>query len=88
VIIDARAHGGEPTQELVEMVEAQLLTCRLEVKSDLVGDIRDEGGGRFSALLAPALDHTDRRQFKGCLEDFVIDHVQMDVIRLGAISAA
>ena len=36
----------------------------------------------FSAVLSPALDETDRRQFKGCLEDFVIDHLQIDVLRL------
>ena len=42
------------------MVEALLLTCRLEVTSDLVGPIRDEGGGRFRVTLEPALDKTDR----------------------------
>jgi hypothetical protein len=70
------------------MVEAQLLTCRLEVNSDLVGDIRDDGDGRFYALLAPALDQTDRRQLQGCLEDFVIDHLQMNVVHLEVTSAA
>jgi hypothetical protein len=88
VVLDARTHGGEPTQTLAEMVEAQLLTCRLEVNSDLVGGIHDEGDGRFSALLAPALDQTDRRQLQGCLEDFVIDHLQMNVVHLAVTSAA
>jgi hypothetical protein len=88
VVLAARTHGGEPTQTLAEMVEAQILTCRLEVKSDLVGGVRDDGDGRFSALLAPALDETDRRQLRGCLEDFVIDHLQMDVIQLEVTSPA
>ncbi|HWC67025.1 MAG TPA: hypothetical protein VG478_03090 [Acidimicrobiales bacterium] len=82
VLVRADTHGGEPTQQLSEMVEAQVLTCRLEVNSDVVGVLRDEGDGRFSATLAPAMDHTNRRQFKGCLEDFIIDHVQIEVLRL------
>jgi hypothetical protein len=82
VLVSASTHRGEQTQHLFEMVEAQLLTCRLEVTSDVVGALRDEGDGRFSATLDPAMDHTNRRQFKGCLEDFLIDHVQIDVLRL------
>ncbi len=36
----ASTKGGETGQTLAEMVEAQLLTCRLEVSSDLVGTDR------------------------------------------------
>ena len=67
---------------LPEMVEALLLTCRLEVTSDLAGPIRDDGDGRFRVTLAPALDQTDRRQFRGCLEDWTIDHLLVDVVSL------
>ena len=63
--------GGEQGQTLAEMVEAQLLTCRLEVTSDLAGPIERLGDGRFRAVLAPALDKTNRRQFRGCIEDWV-----------------
>ena len=80
LVVSARTHGGEPTQHLDEMVEAQLLTCRLEVNSDLAGPIEPLGDDTFSAVLSPTLDETDRRQFKGCLEDFIIDHLQIDVL--------
>ena len=72
-------------QTLAEMVEAQLLTCRLEVSSDLAGPIEPLGDGRFRAVLEPAMDQTNRRQFRGCVEDFVTDHLQIDVIELEAI---
>jgi hypothetical protein len=82
VVVSARTEGGEGGQGLHEMVEAQLLTCRLEVTSDLAGPIEELGDGRFRAVLTPALDDTNRRQFRGCVEDFMIDHVQMDVVEL------
>jgi hypothetical protein len=87
VVVSANAKGGEGGQTLAEMVEAQLLTCRLEVTSDfvtseLVGPIEPLGDDRFRAVLTPALDDTNRRQFRGCVEDFMIDHVQINVVEL------
>jgi hypothetical protein len=82
LVVSAQTEGGERTQSLGEMVEAQIMTCRLEVTSDVVGPIEDLGGGRFRAVLAPSLDHTNRKQFRGCLEDWVIDHVQLQVVHL------
>jgi hypothetical protein len=82
LIVSARTHGGELGQTLAEMVEAQLLTCRLEVNSDLAGPLEPLGDGRFRAVLVPAMDETNRRQFRGCVEDFVTDHLQMDVVRM------
>ena len=82
LVVAAHTKGGEPNQTLAEMVEAQLLACRLEVKSDLVGDIEPEGDDRFRAVLAPSMDDTNRRQFRGCIEDWVVDHVRLDVVRL------
>ena len=67
------------------MVEAQLLTCRLEVTSDLAGPIEPLGDGRFRAVLVPAMDQTNRRQFRGCVEDFVTDHLQIDVLEFNEI---
>ena len=81
----ARTRGGEAGQNLAEMVEAQLLTCRLEVTSDLAGPIEPLGDGRFRAVLEPAMDRTNRRQFRGCVEDFITDHLQIDVLELEAI---
>ena len=81
--MSAKTAGGEAGQTLAEMVEAQLLTCRLEVTSD--GPIEPLGDGRFRAVLVPALDQTNRRQFRGCVEDFVTDHLQIDVIEFNEI---
>jgi hypothetical protein len=82
LIVSARTHGGEQGQTLDEMVEAQLLSCRLEISSDFAGPIEPLGEGRFRAVLVPALDQTNRRQFRGCVEDFVTDHLQINVVEL------
>jgi hypothetical protein len=82
LVVSAKIHGGEPDQTLDEMVEAQLLTCRLEVSSDFDGPIESLGDGRFRAVLVPALDQTNKRQFRGCVEDFVTDHLQINVLEL------
>ena len=68
------------------MVEALLLTCRLEVTTDVVGPIVDEGGGRYRAVLQPALDATDERQLRGCVEDWTIDHLRVDVLAFEPVS--
>ncbi len=83
LVVDARTKGAEAGQSLSEMVQAQVLLCRLEVSSDLVGELEPVAIGRFRAVLAPGMDESNRRQFRGCLEDWVIDHVRLDVVRLG-----
>jgi hypothetical protein len=85
LIVDARSAGGEQGQSLPEMVEAQVLTCRLEVTSDLATPVEEMGDGLYRVELTPAMDETNRRQFRGCVEDFMIDHVQMDVVELSVI---
>jgi hypothetical protein len=87
LVVSARTEGGEQGQTLAEMVEAQLLTCRLEVNSDLAAPIESLGDGRFRTALAPAMDQTNRRQFRGCIEDFAIDHLQIDVVRLTSLDS-
>jgi hypothetical protein len=85
LVVDARSAGGERGQTVPEMVEAQVLTCRLEVTSDLTTPVEDMGDGLYRVELTPAMDETNRRQFRGCVEDFMIDHVQMDVVELSVI---
>ncbi len=85
LVVRADDRGGEPGQTLAEMVEAQVLECRLEVTSDVVGPIDDLGDGRFRAVLAPSMDETNRRQFRGCLEDWRLDHLQLDVLELDVV---
>jgi hypothetical protein len=84
LIVSAKTKGGEQGQTLEEMVEAQVLTCRLEVASDIVGEVEPiaTGDGEFRVTLRPAMDETNRRQFRGCVEDFMIDHVQINVLEL------
>jgi hypothetical protein len=82
LVMSADTKGGERDQTLPEMVEAQLETCRLEVASDVDGPIESLGDGHFRAALAPALDETNRRQFRGCMEDWVIDHVRINVTEM------
>lgn len=86
IVLSARTRGGEHHQTLAEMVEAQLLMCRLEVTSDLAGPIEDLGGGTFRAAFEPAMDDTNRRQFRGCVEDWVIDHTLIDVLELNQLT--
>jgi hypothetical protein len=85
LVVSGQTKGGEKNQTLSEMVEAQVLSCRLEVQSDLAGPVERLGDDRFRAVLVPALDDSNRRQFRGCLEDWVIDHVQLDVEELTQI---
>jgi hypothetical protein len=85
LVVSAKTKGGERSQTLSEMVESQLLTCRLEVNADLDGPIQRLGSGRFRTVLDTSLDDTNRRQFRGCLEDWIVDHLQLDVVELNAI---
>jgi hypothetical protein len=85
LVVDADTKGGEEGQTLEEMVEAQLNTCRLEVSSDVVGELEALGDGRFRTTLEPTLDETNERQFRGCVEDWVIDHLKVDVVDLHSI---
>jgi hypothetical protein len=85
LVLSGQTKGAEEHQTLSEMVEAQVLTCRLEVESDLAGPIERLGDRRYRAVLVPAMDDSNRRQFRGCLEDWVIDGVQLDVERLDQI---
>lgn len=82
VVVTARKRAGEVNQSLGEMVHAVLTACRLEVASDFSGPIERVGDRRFRGVLVPALDQTNRRQFRGCVEDWTIDQVLVDVVSL------
>jgi hypothetical protein len=82
VVVTARARGAESGHTLDEMVEAQINACQFQVNSSVVGDIEDEGNGRYRAVFSPTLDQTNRRQFRGCLNDWLIDHFRMHVVRM------
>lgn len=80
VVFEAGTRGGERGQTLDEMAHALVLTCRLEVSSDLVGEVEPLGDNFYRAVLHPSLDQTNRRQFRGCVEDWTVDHLQTDEV--------
>jgi hypothetical protein len=82
LVVSASARGPEPSQSLAELVDAQIRLCRLEVTSDVVGEVAPQGEDHFRAILRPSMDETNRRQFRGCIEDWLIDHVSLDVVTL------
>lgn len=86
LVLHAQSRHAEPGQTLPEMVQALVLTCRLEVRSDLVGGIEADGDGRFRAVLQPAPDESDRKQLRGCLEDWTIDSLRAEVVSLAPAS--
>lgn len=88
VVFRISANRSEVGQTLAEMAEAQVLACRLEVGSDPIGPVEPLGEQRFRTVIAPALDTTDRRQFRGCLEDWVIDHVRIYVEQMNTFESA
>jgi hypothetical protein len=51
-----------------------------------VGSIRAEGDGRFRAVFQPALDESDSKQLRGCLEDWTIDSLRAEVVSLAPAS--
>jgi hypothetical protein len=93
LIVSGKQRHPEATQTLAEQIEAQLLACRLEVNSDYVLTEENESeverlpDGTFRTILQPALDQTNEKQFRGCLNDWLLDGVQLDVVRLVELDA-
>ncbi|HEU5150847.1 MAG TPA: hypothetical protein VFU19_10140 [Iamia sp.] len=79
VVIDAAANRSEPGVEIADMVDAQVDVCGLEVAR--VPDITPVAGtdDHFTVTVQPALDSTDRKQLRGCLEDWAVDHLRLEV---------
>ena len=85
LVLEAETHGAEPGQSLREYTYAKILSCRTEVgRSDPVSTLEpvNDTEGRFRIVLQPSLDDTNRKQFRGCLEDWNLDHLQIDVISM------
>lgn len=91
VLVEARVKGAETGQSLQEYLWAKVLMCRTEVAfSDPVTGLQvvDEQERVFRFVLQPSLDDTDRTQFRGCMEDFNIDHLQTDVRSMNELAAS
>jgi len=93
VVVEVESEHRERGQSEDELIEALVLTCRLEVNSDLVGEIEllppgadADDDALYRAVLQPAMDQTNRRQFRGCLEDWTIDQLLVDVVRFEDIA--
>ena len=85
VVVEVESEGREAEPDRGEMVEALFVICRLEVNSDLVGEVEplpeaDDDDALYRAVLQPAMDQTNRRQFRGCLEDWTLDQLLVDVV--------
>jgi hypothetical protein len=82
VLLDAEVKGSEPGQTRDEAVDAMVDMCRLEVGRSDPEQIDHLGGGRYRVVLRPGMDQTNQRQLRGCLEDWQIDHLRIDVVSL------
>lgn len=82
VVVESRRNRAEPTLTTADLTLAHLTMCRLEVSSVIDGGLDELSGDRFAVVLSPALDSTDRKQFRGCVEDWNVDRNQMRVISM------
>ena len=84
VVIELRATVNDPEggRTMDDMVDALLLGCRLEVDHSELISRSDDGAGRYTATFRPGLDQTNQRQLRGCLEDWSIDHLRVDVLSI------
>jgi hypothetical protein len=81
VEVRAASNRAEEGVSVEELARAQLAVCALEVSRGDGSDVRQvEGtGDRFVITLRPALDSTDRKQYRGCLQDWSVNHVLLHV---------
>jgi hypothetical protein len=86
VVVRAAANRAEPGRTLDELAEAQVTACVLEVAARVDGDtgLMPVAGtdDEFTFTLRPALDSTDRKQYRGCVEDWSVDHLRLDVLSM------
>ena len=84
IAVDRRA-GAE--EDLPLMVQGLVSVCLLEVRGGLADEgIRGAADERFVVRIEPGLDDADRRQLHGCLEDWRVDHLLAQVVRLETVS--
>lgn len=81
VVVRASSNRAEPGVTLLQAAAAQIDSCALEVSARRVGDLRvvEADAGRLAVTLQPALDSTDRKQYRGCLQDWSVDHLLVRV---------
>lgn len=79
VVVRAASNRAEEGVTLEQMATSQIALCGLEVARD--AQVRTSPGAddRYVVTIVPALDSTDRKQYRGCLDDWNIDHLQLHV---------
>jgi hypothetical protein len=81
LVVVVRAEGNRPEEgvTLEQMATTHIELCGLEVARE--GEVRTlpSAGDRYEITLRPSLDSTDRKQYQGCLEDWSVDHLLLDV---------
>lgn len=65
---------------LLSQTEAIVALCELEVGAEQTGPVSSLGEDRFRFVLQPSLDETDEVQFAGCVEDWKIDSMLVDIV--------
>lgn len=76
IVLEPVQNRSEPSQTLTAVARAHLAFCDVEVSSAIQGEaeVIDDDPLLLAVVFAPALDDTDRKQFKGCLEDWLVDN--------------
>jgi hypothetical protein len=87
VVVRAASNRPEEGVRLEEMATAQIELCALEVSRAGDVEVVAEDDDRFVVTLRPALDSTDRKQYRGCLEDWNVDHLRVDVESMQDVEA-
>lgn len=88
VVVEAATWNNPRSATQAELTHAVVLTCRLEVDAELrTSALRPVGQRAYAFMLEPALDESDEKQLHGCLEDAMVDHVQLRVRHLANLPA-
>ncbi len=83
VELEATTNLERMAPSMHDVVHAATTTCRIEIGAHPIGSSPlTQHGDRYRTVLAPALDETERTRFEGCLEDWRIDHVKVDVVTM------
>lgn len=86
VVVEPRTNLSDPAVTLEEIASAVMTSCRLEVNSEPSAHMSTlDGQDRFRLVLEPALNKTERRRYEGCLKDWSIDHLRIEVISIEQI---
>ena len=76
VVVEPVQNRSEPSQTLEAVARAHLAFCDVEVSPGIEGEpqVVADDPLLIEVVFAPALDATDRKQFKGCVEDWLVDN--------------